>query len=33
MKIRTIVLASMLSLGALFAGRYNVDVDHSYLAF
>lgn len=33
MKIKTIVLASMLSVGTLFAGTYNVDVDHSDVAF
>lgn len=33
MKITTIVLASMLSVGTLFAGTYNVDIDHSNVAF
>jgi polyisoprenoid-binding protein YceI len=33
MKIKTIVLASMLSVGTLFAGTYNVDVVHSNVAF
>ncbi len=33
MKIRTILLASLLSVGSLFAGTYNVDVDHSDVAF
>ncbi|NCO00420.1 MAG: YceI family protein [Epsilonproteobacteria bacterium] len=33
MKIRTIVFASMLSVGTLFAGTYNVDVSHSSVGF
>lgn len=33
MKMKTIVLASMLSVGTLFGGIYNVDVDHSDVAF
>ncbi|MCX6075867.1 MAG: YceI family protein [Campylobacterales bacterium] len=33
MKIRTILLASLLSAGTLFAGNYNVDVSHSNVAF
>jgi len=33
MKLRTAVLASMLSIGTLFAGTYNVDIDHSNVAF
>jgi len=32
-KFKTIVLASMLSIGTLFAGTYNVDVDHSDIGF
>lgn len=33
MKIRTIVLASLLSAGTLFAGNYNVDLAHSNVGF
>lgn len=33
MKSLTIVLALMLSVGSLFAGTYNVDIDHSNVAF
>ncbi len=33
MKFTTVVLASMLSVGTLFAGTYNVDKDHSDVAF
>jgi len=33
MKLRTLLLASMLSVGTLVAGTYNVDKDHSDVAF
>lgn len=33
MKVKSILLASMLSFGTLFAGTYNVDIDHSNVAF
>lgn len=33
MKLTTVVFASMLSVGTLFAGTYNVDKDHSNVAF
>ena len=33
MKIKTILLALLLSVGSLFAGTYNVDVAHSNVAF
>lgn len=33
MKLNTIVLATMLSVSTLFAGTYNVDLDHSNVAF
>ena len=33
MKLTTLVLALMLSVGTLFAGTYNVDKDHSDVAF
>ena len=33
MKLRAVLLASMLSVGTLFAGTYKVDVDHSTVAF
>ena len=33
MQFRTVLLASMLSVGTLFAGTYNVDKDHSDVAF
>ena len=33
MKIKTILLASLLSVGTLLAGNYKVDVDHTSVAF
>jgi polyisoprenoid-binding protein YceI len=33
MKIKTILLASLLSVGTLFAGNYKVDADHTSVAF
>ncbi len=33
MKITTVMLASMLSVGSLFAGTYNVDASHSNVGF
>ncbi len=33
MKLSATVLASMLSIGTLFAGTYNVDIDHSNIGF
>ena len=33
MKLRTLLLASMLSVGTLVAGTYNVDKDHSDVGF
>ncbi|UPT78597.1 YceI family protein [Sulfurovum sp. XGS-02] len=33
MKLTTIALASIISVGTLFAGTYNVDLDHSNVAF
>ncbi|MDM5270848.1 YceI family protein [Sulfurovum sp. zt1-1] len=33
MKLSTVIFASMLSVGTLFAGTYNVDLDHSNVAF
>lgn len=33
MKVRNIILASLLSAGTLFGGNYNVDVSHSNVAF
>lgn len=33
MKVRNIVLASLLSAGTLFGGNYNVDMSHSNVAF
>ena len=33
MKLTKIALASMLSIGSLLAGTYNIDIDHSDVAF
>ena len=33
MRLQVVLLASMLSVGSLFAGNYKVDVDHSNVAF
>lgn len=33
MKLATVVFATILSAGTLFAGTYNVDLDHSNVAF
>ena len=33
MKLPTVIVASMLSVGTLFGGTYNVDIDHSNVAF
>ena len=33
MKIKTLILASLLTTGTLFAGNYSVDIDHSSVAF